>query len=131
MRNGVKEVLIKSYDELVNIIRGKDEIFTDDLREDFVFRGLSNIEYELIPSALRKNELNELNINIFIESDYVFKVSIDKTEAINNGLDYDEDDLTYDSEVIVLFDKYGNMISIPRNLRIYPIFNYVFNIENI
>jgi len=131
LRNGVKEVLIKSYDELVNIIRGKDEIFTDDLREDFVFRGLSNIEYELIPSALRKNELNELNINIFIESDYVFKVSIDKTEAINNGLDYDEDDLTYDSEVIVLFDKYGNMISIPRNLRIYPIFNYVFNIENI
>lgn len=115
MRNGVKEVLIKSYDELVNIIRGKDEIFTDDLREDFVFRGLSNIEYELIPSALRKNELNELNINIFIESDYVFKVSIDKTEAINNGLDYDEDDLTYDSEVIVLFDKYGNMISDKNN----------------
>lgn len=110
MSNGVKEIPIKSYDELVNIIRGKDEIFTDDLRVDFVFRGLSNIEYELIPSALRKNELNELNINEFIESDCVFRVSIDKTEAVNNGLDYDEDCLTYDGEVIVLFDKYGNLI---------------------
>ena len=107
--------MIKSYDELVNMIRGKDKIFTDDLREDFVFRGLSNIEYDLIPSALRKNELNELNINEFIESDREFKVSIDKTEAINNGLDYDEDCLTYDGEVIVLFDKYGNLISDKNN----------------
>lgn len=115
MRNGVKEVPIKSYDELVNIIRGKDENFTDDLREDFVFRGLSNIEYDLIPSALRKNELNELNINEFIESDCEFKVSIDKTEAINNGLDYDEDGSIYDGEVIVLFDKYGKLISDKNN----------------
>ena len=80
--NGVKKITIRSYDELVNIVRGKDKIFTDDLREDFVFRGISNIEYELIPSALRKNELNELNINEFIESDCVFRVSIDKTEAV-------------------------------------------------
>lgn len=62
MRNGVKEVPIKSYDELVNIIRGKDENFTDDLREDFVFRGLSNIEYDLIPSALRKNEIGRAHV---------------------------------------------------------------------
>ncbi|MEE0935877.1 MAG: FRG domain-containing protein [Methanobrevibacter sp.] len=115
MCNGVKKITIKSYDELVNIVRGKDKIFTDDLREDFVFRGISNIEYDLIPSALRKNELNELNINEFIESDCEFKVSIDKTEAINNGLDYDEDCLTYDGEVIVLFDKYGNLISDKNN----------------
>ena len=113
--NGVKKITIKSYDELVNIVRGKDKIFTDDLREDFVFRGISNIEYDLIPSALRKNELNELNINEFIESDCEFKVSIDKTEAINNGLDYDEDCPTYDGEVIVLFDKYGNLISDKNN----------------
>ena len=47
--NHLIEIKINSYDELVNLICGKDEKNKHDLREDYVFRGLSNIEYELIP----------------------------------------------------------------------------------
>ena len=64
LKDGINKIKIKSYDELVNLIRGKDKRNPHDLRKDFAFRGLSNIEYELIPSSLRKNKLNQLNLMI-------------------------------------------------------------------
>ena len=69
---------------------------------------MSNIEYELIPSALRKNKLNQ-NINEFIESDYKFKVSISETEAKNNNLTYNSNHKDYD-DVVISFDKFGRPI---------------------
>lgn len=105
--NHLIEIKINSYDELVNLICGKDEKNKHDLREDYVFRGLSNIEYELIPSSLRKNNLNQLNINEFIESDYKFKVPIEETEIKTNNLTYNPKHKSYDNTFIILFDKYG------------------------
>ena len=80
-KDGINTIIIESYDELACIIKGKHEKNKMDLREDFIFRGLSNIEYELIPSALRRNKLNQLEINELIESDHIFKVSIDENDA--------------------------------------------------
>lgn len=105
-KDGINKIKIKSYDELVNLIRGKYKQTCPDLRENYIFRGLSNIKYELIPSSLRKNKSNQLNINKLIEPNKKFKVKIDKTIAKNNNLNYIEQE--YDkNNVIVLFDKYG------------------------
>lgn len=106
LKNGINEIKIKSYDELVKLIRGKDKRTKHDLRKDFIFRGLSNVEYELIPSSLRKNNLNQLEINKLIEPTQKFKVSISKTDAEKHNLNYIEQDYD-DRNVIVLFDKYG------------------------
>ena len=60
---GIKEIKIESYDELVSIICGKHPKNKMDLRENFVFRGISDIRCELIPSSLRKNKQNQLKID--------------------------------------------------------------------
>ena len=78
LKDGVNEIHIKSYEELVKIICGKSKEYEEDLREKFIFRGLSNIEYKLISSALRKNKSNQLEINEFIKSDHEFRIYIDK-----------------------------------------------------
>ena len=107
-KDGINTIIIESYDELACIIKGKHEKNKMDLREDFIFRGLSNIEYELIPSALRRNKLNQLEINELIESDHIFKVSIDENDAKMFNLEYSES--INDGEVIIEVDKYGNLI---------------------
>ena len=107
-KEGINTIIIESYDELAGIIKGKHEKNKMDLREDFIFRGLSNIEYELIPSALRRNKLNQLEINELIESDHIFKVSIDENDAKMFNLEYSES--INDGEVIIEVDKYGNLI---------------------
>lgn len=109
--NHLIEITINSYDELVNLICGKDEKYKHDLREDYIFRGLPNIEYKLIPSSLRKNNLNQLNINEFIESDYKFKVPISKTEIKTNNLMYNSKHESYDNTIIISFDKHGKPFS--------------------
>ena len=60
--NNIIEIKIDSYDDLVNHIKGKTDK-CGDLRDNFIFRGLSNIEYELVPSALRKDDLNQPIVN--------------------------------------------------------------------
>ena len=42
LKDGINEIEIESYDELVNIIHSKHEENKLDLRENFVFRGLSD-----------------------------------------------------------------------------------------
>ena len=81
LKDGINEIEIKSYDELVNIICGKHDKNKTDLRENFIFRGLSNIEYELIPSSLRKNNSNQLKINEIIESNKKFWIEINEDES--------------------------------------------------
>lgn len=110
LKDGVNEIKIESYDELINLIRGKDIRTNQDLREDFIFRGLSNIEYELIPSSLRRNNLNQLNISEYIEPEHKFKIKISKTEIENNNLiraTYLEDN---EDEATIYFDNEGTPI---------------------
>ena len=74
--DGINEIKIESYDELVNIICGKHEKNKIDLREDFIFRGVSDIRCELIPSSLRKDKLNQLEIDEIIETDKKFVLKL-------------------------------------------------------
>ena len=57
---------IKSYGELLDIIQGNTG--NEDLRKDFVFRGLKRFDYELIPSSLRKDKKTKKNLEI---NDYI------------------------------------------------------------
>ena len=54
----IKKIKIGNYDELIKIIQGKSEE-CDDLRDNFIFRGVENDEFKLLPSALRKNNINK------------------------------------------------------------------------
>ena len=107
LKNGINEIKIKSYEELVMLICGKDKRTKHDIREDFIFRGISNVKYELIPSSLRKNNLNQLKINELIESDYKFKVAISEKEVKNNNLIFDSNHRDADKNIVILFNKYG------------------------
>ena len=110
LKDGINEIEIKSYDELVNIICGKHDKNKTDLRENFIFRGLSNIEYELIPSSLRKNNSNQLKINEIIESNKKFWIEINEDES--DDLDcYEHEDSFYRKKFYIQVDKYGNPTS--------------------
>ncbi|WP_346675080.1 FRG domain-containing protein [Methanobrevibacter woesei] len=60
----IKIHYIKSYQELLNIITGKSNF--NDLRKNFIFRGLKKENYKLIPSSLRKNDEGNFIITDFI-----------------------------------------------------------------
>lgn len=62
MSNYTEEIKIKSYNDLVQIIHGKTDQ-CNDLRDKFIFRGIENEKFLLIPSALRENS----NINDFVD----------------------------------------------------------------
>ena len=66
----IKKIKIGNYDELIKIIQGKSEE-CDDLRDNFIFRGVENDEFKLLPSALRKN-----NINKFIDENYTVRYRV-------------------------------------------------------
>lgn len=106
LKDGINEIKIESYDELVNIICGKHEKNKIDLRDDYVFRGLSNIEYELIPSALRKDNQNQLEINEIIETDKKFWIEVPKEEEENLECYVHED--SFEKKFYIEVDKYGN-----------------------
>lgn len=73
MRNElVEEVKIKSYDNLINMMN----VDSANFRQNFIFRGLGNVKYDLIPKAIRKDE-NEYIIRKYTDSNLLFKVPID------------------------------------------------------
>lgn len=56
----IEEIRIYSVDELYDYIRGKKSCA--DIRENYIFRGLPNKNFQLIPSALRRDDENIFNI---------------------------------------------------------------------
>ena len=61
---------IKTFKNLLDIITLKDK---SDLRENFIFRGINNVKYELIPSALRHDNKNNIN-NYISDSEFHFNL---------------------------------------------------------
>ena len=57
----IKEIEINNYDDLVKSIQGKSKK-CDDLRDKFIFRGVEDSEFQLIPSALREDNINDFEI---------------------------------------------------------------------
>lgn len=112
LKDGINEIKIESYDELLNIICGKHENNKIDLREDFVFRGLSNVNHELIPSSLRKDNLNQLKIDNIIETEQKFWIEVNEEEAKEKNLKYYEHEDSFNiKKFYIQVDKYGKPTS--------------------
>ena len=109
--DGINEIKIESYDELVNIICGKHEKNKIDLREDFIFRGVSDIRCELIPSSLRKNKQNQLKIDKYIETDQKFWIEVDENEVIEKELECYKQEILFVKKFYIEVDKDGNPTS--------------------
>lgn len=103
---------IKEYDDLLDIIRGKRE--WKDLRKNFVFRGMKNAKYDLVPSSLRKDEYGNLNINKYI-SDEEFKfylnISYDEVKEIDKIWNEFTNDLIGNGRVVFTVNKNGEVDS--------------------
>ena len=74
----IKNITAKSYCDLMKIIYNEG----NDLRDNFVFRGLEDSSYDLTPSALRKKN-NKLNN--FIGNDFVLSQHMSVEHAIERG----------------------------------------------
>lgn len=59
----IETITINDYFELQDIIQGRRDY--KDFRDRFIYRGINNKSYQLIPSSLRGN-----NILDYIDSDY-------------------------------------------------------------
>lgn len=99
----IKNIPIKNYDELVEIIQGKTDL-CDDLREKFIFRGLEDDAYELIPSALR----NDNKLDNFVDEDFKTTFSLSHEKAVEYG--FISADEKYDDKEFFPVNKYGKLI---------------------
>lgn len=81
----IEEIEINSYDELVQIIQGKTQ-HCDDLREKFIFRGIEDANFKLIPSALRDDN----KLDKYVDENFKKTLHVSYGHAVNNGLSLDE-----------------------------------------
>ena len=95
---------IHDYYDLMNIIQGKGDY--EDIRNDYIFRGLSNIKHDLVPSSLRKNT----KINEYIGNDFKFQRIMSVDEAIEKGIIKEKEAFDNAKWIAPTFDKNGNII---------------------
>ena len=100
----VKKIHIDNYEELVKIIEGKTS-FCNDLREKFIFRGVGDENYPLIPSALRENN----KLDDFVDEDFKLTLSLTYEQAIEYG--YIKKEHKYDGRKDFTVNKYGVLIN--------------------
>lgn len=105
MSEFIEEVEIKSYDHLVSIICGKSK-GSCNLRNKFIFRGVEDERFELIPSALRKNS----NLNDFVDEDFQKTLQSSYDYAVKKGLVFDENKSIPGAFVFLSLNKEGNKI---------------------
>ena len=105
----VEEIEIESYEHLI------DELTkTKNFRKNYIFRGIGNVDYELIPKALRRNDLGELTINDYIPSDDFFvELKSQNSDVLDTlfkkfKISYEDYSSKRKDEAIIL-DKYGKV----------------------
>ena len=101
----IEEIKINSYDELVKIIQGKTDL-CDDLRDKFIFRGVENEDFKLIPSALRDDD----RLNNYVDEDFKKTLQISYNHAVKHGLCFDENRDIPGAITFISKDKEGNNI---------------------
>lgn len=100
----IKKVTANSYCDLMKIIYNEG----DDLRDNFVFRGLEDSSYDLVPSAFRtkNNKLNE-----YIGKDFILSEDMSVEDAIKRGF-IDEADVPEElKDITIQRDKTGKVIN--------------------
>lgn len=103
--DNIEKIEINSYDELVKIIQGKTDC-CEDLRDKFIFRGVENENFKLIPSALRDDN----NLNNFVDEDFKKTLQVSYNHAVENRLLFDENKDMPGGFSFISVDKEGNTI---------------------
>lgn len=103
MSKNIKEIKIKSYNDLIKIIQGKTNL-CEDLREKFIFRGMEDDTYEFKPSALRTNN----RLNDFVDEDFKLTLSLTHEQAVEYKFAEKED--YYKDREFFTVNKYGELI---------------------
>lgn len=112
----IERIKINSYDELVKIIQGKTD-YCENLRDKFIFRGIENENFKLIPSALR----NDNKLNNYVDEDFKKTLQVSYEHAVKHGYCFDEDKYIPGCICFISVDKEGKKID-----GHYP---YVFSVE--
>lgn len=108
----IKTFNINSIEELFDIIKGRKDC--PDLRKNFIFRGINNSNYDLLPSSLRKDNDGFCIIDNFIkDSDFKLCCNISLNDAYNLGIITDIGSTNLKKEDIFPFytDKYLNLLT--------------------
>lgn len=98
----VEEITVEGVEDLFDYITGRKNI--PDLREDFIFRGVKSLKYELIPSSLRKDE----DDGEFVIDKYLKGAFLDNRVLKENIVLFD---------FLEMADKQGFKIPIPQKFR--------------
>lgn len=109
----IKEIIVESYEDLINFIESSS--FN---RKDFIYRGIGNLNYELVPKALRRNEFDQAVINDYIGPDFYVKWNVNgnwKSLLIDSLKNFkiscdDYFNLKCSPLDDLIVDKYGNVV---------------------
>ena len=103
MKEYIKVYKVNDFYELMNIIQGKEK--NEDIRNDYIFRGVDNKDFDLIPSSLRKNS----RINNYINKNFKFHKIYSLDDAVKEGIIKEKD--SFDGKwIIPTVDKNGKVI---------------------
>lgn len=98
----IEKIDIDSYEKLVKTIKGKTSK-CDDLRNKFIFRGVEDSTFKLIPSALRGSKLNG-----YVNEDFKLTLRVLKEEALEYG--FEVNDESADEYASIPINKYFEKI---------------------
>ena len=99
----VKEIPIDNYDDLVKAVQGKSG-YCGDLRDKFIFRGVEDENFKLIPSALREGS----KLNNYVDEDFKITLSLSHEKAVECG--FSNENEYYEDVKSFTVDKYGILI---------------------
>lgn len=100
----VKEIPIEDYDHLVRVVQGKTDC-CGDLRDKFIFRGVEDETFKLVPSALREGS----KLNDYVDEDFKITLALSHEEAVECGF-ANENEYYEDVEHFTV-NKYGHLIN--------------------
>jgi hypothetical protein len=125
----VETCKIKDYDELIDIIRGKSSF--QDLRENYIFRGMKRESFDLTPSSLRNDKSTKMPIiNDFIENSNFHhgnNKSLIDADKFTPDDQLAQSELHLDKEVHVLFEFFKKADESGLKLPIIPSFRENLN----
>lgn len=101
--NYVKKIPIDNYDDLVKAVQGKTD-YCNDLRDKFIFRGVEDETFKLVPSALREGS----KLNNYVDEDFKITLALSHEKAVECGF-ADKNDYYEDVEHFTV-NKYGHLI---------------------
>lgn len=100
----IEIIKINNYQQLIEKLQGTIPNF----RQNYIFRGLGSIKYDLIPSALRKDNDGEYIINNYIDSKFcVYEITSALDHYKRCKMTYEDYEKSNKKNTPLLLNKYG------------------------